>query len=330
MTDRRFELDRAVRDRFVRPEPVVWAEQAELGSLTSTSDVLVTGYLLVVDAHEHRQASVSVKFNTRVNAGEIAAMHGADPSGSLRVTLEIDTARRKALFRFRFDPTATATPCDLQALISWFRSFRPGRRLGLWAERGGWLVATAEVPANRPSFPAAYERAVAVLARIQRRSGVDFPMPSDLDGEDSRAVALADQLLRGKVVRGHWREGTISAEPDLVKNIEQAEHGVRLELLAEQQLTLGDVIIEIGTVEHRYMQALAGGPDPTTGDLRVRAGKNDQFELRLVAVPERANPSGTTSWIPMRWSKLMPANGLPSLGRSFSSQVTLSGPCQVR
>ncbi|MDQ6839000.1 MAG: hypothetical protein M3137_11880 [Actinomycetota bacterium] len=123
-------------------------------------------------------------------------------------------------------------------------------------------------------------------------------MPPELEGERSRSVAIADQLLRGKVVHGRWTEGNITTDPDFVANMERAEHGVRLELLADHELTLGNTLIDIGSVEHRYMQVVADGFDPVTGDLHVRAGKNDRFELRLTAVPERTNLNGTTSWIP--------------------------------
>jgi hypothetical protein len=71
-----------------------------------------------------------------------------------------------------------------------------------------------------------------------------------------------------------------------------------LKMLAGHHLNIDNSDLVIGTAEYRYMQVVSAGVDTETSNLRLIPGRTTISNLRLVAVPERTNSDGTTSWLP--------------------------------
>jgi len=279
-------------------QPLAWGGNG-IAAETDLLEPLLRSELVVVDERGRRRSALPVSFTDRVRGENIASLLGIDPSGSLHVALEATIPATTLWMRFRFQPGPTATPLDLRPIIGWLESLAPGRKLGLWMpEKGRWAAEPHPIPSGIPTIPSGYAGAVRVLARIQERAGASFVMPENVDEDLAKDLGVADKLVRGETASGRWRDVSINDDPQLLGYLKSSEHGALLEFTTDFILEIDGASVAVGQVEYRFMQVTLAGHDKNDGVIRLVPGHNDRFDVRLVAVPERVNPDGATSWLP--------------------------------
>jgi hypothetical protein len=300
LVDQRLEFEGISVVRAARPTTVEWPDlpsastEAALGETT-----FLKAELVITDRRGRRQAALPVDFDRRVQGETAVSLLGSGAAGAFLVSLDAKLPLAGVRMRFRFASRPESTPGELSQVIRWFEALRPGRQLGLWMrDRGRWGVGPDPIPDDHPRVPEDYAHAVHVLARIQQRSGVDFAMPEEIDDDDAQSIGVTDALVKGETVAGRWTDASIQEDPQLLRFLEDSEHGVMLEFKATHHLRLGGQQIPIGEVEYRFLQVRHAEHDQKQQLIRLVPGQNDRFEVRLVGVAEAERPDGSTNWVP--------------------------------
>lgn len=286
--------------RAARPTTVEWPDLPSASTEAALGESpFLKAELVITDRRGRRQASLPVDFDRRVQGESAVSLLGAGAVGAFLVSLDAKLPPEGVRMRFRFAPHSKSTPEELSQVISWFEALAPDRQLGLWmSDRGRWGIGPDLIPGNHPRVPDDYARAVHALARIQQRSGVTFHMPEEIDDEDARSISVTDALVKGKTVSGRWTDASIDEDPQLLRLLEDSEHGVMLEFKTTHHLRLGSKDIPIGEIEYRFLQVLHAEHDPHQHIIRLVPGENDRFEVRLVGVAEVERADGATNWVP--------------------------------
>ncbi len=300
LVDQRLEFEGIPVVRAARPAAVEWSDVPSASTEAALGETpFLKAQLVITDRRGRRQAALPVDFDRRLQRESAVSLLGSGAMGAFLVSLDANLPPAGVRMRFRFAPHSDSTPGELSQVIRWFEALAPDRKLGLWiSDRDRWGIGPDPIPEDHPRVPDDYAGAVHALARIQQRSGVTFKMPEEIDDEDARSISVTDALLKGKTVSGRWTDASIQEDPQLLRFLEESEHGVMLEFKATHHLRLGSEEIPIGEVEYRFLQVRHAERDPKQHIIRLAPGQNDRFEIRLVGVAESQRPDGSTSWVP--------------------------------
>lgn len=256
--------------------------------------------LVLITNEGSRLRSVDVTFTERMVGGGHSTIIGFDKTGSLQAVVDADLPRRTCALKVRFDPHTMATPNDLLAPLELLEALSPGLLLGLWSySTSRWATEPVTIPAVLPGAPDGYSDTVRTLARIQRATRVDFPMPQNITEVDAKAIRIASVLLDGGVVRGTWTSVLLTLDRASVESIQAAAgpYGALFEFTTGYVLNLNGHPIPLGPVEYRLMQVFLGEVgDPVSDDewsVALTPGSNTAFEL--VRVGGRPRPTESLS-----------------------------------
>jgi hypothetical protein len=142
-----------------------------------------------------------------------------------------------------------------------------------------------DLPSPRKSR---HTSAVELLGRIQERTGQWFPITAELDEADVKAIELADALLRGEPVSGHWSGATVVLDEDSLTSMRSAtaDLGALFEFTSDYTVEVAGHRILLGPAHHRLFQVhltdARPGPAPGLVEARLRAGRDDHFEVHLL------------------------------------------------
>lgn len=300
LLDRDLEFDLPRRIEPVGHQRIDWGDGVR-SVHGSRLEPLLRSSLVVTDEDGRHHRSVPVIFTSRVAGEEVTSLLGTDPTGSLHVALDGQTADplNGVRLQLSLEPSPPVFAADLLHVVAWWEALRPGRMLGLWMrEQEVWGVGPEPIGHEPPQVARSYAEAVRKMARISQRCGEAIAMPAEIHAEDVEDIEVADQLVQGKVVRGHWRDAAINDDPQLLDHLLGSEHGVLLEFTAPCVAQIADATITLGEAEYRFTQVTVAGYDPGAGRIRLKPGRNNEFQLRLVTVPERTHPDGSTAWVP--------------------------------
>lgn len=300
LVDQRLEFEGIPVVRAARLATVEWSDWPSASTEAAFSETpFLKAELIITDRRGRRQVSLPVNFDRRVQGESAVSLLGSGAAGAFLVSLDAKLPPAGVRMRFRFAPHSKSTPEDLGRVITWFEALAADRQLGLWmSDRGRWGVRPDPIPGDHPRVPDDYARAVHALARIQQRSGVTFHMPAEIDDDDARSISVTDALVTGKTVSGRWTDASIEDDPQLLRLLEDSEHGVMLEFKTTHHVRLGSTEIPIGEVEYRFLQVRHAERDAKQHVIRLVPGENDRFEVRLVGVAEAERPDGSTNWVP--------------------------------
>jgi hypothetical protein len=141
-----------------------------------------------------------VSRNVGVQGGDV---HLTDYAGVVSVTIRFDDPTHQFTLNYRFVSPERVLPGVLL----------PGLRFLCGVSSGLSVVVLVNgQPAGPPTASArnpipgvlSYMRLASDLDEIQRKSGVYFPMPSSLSGDEGEDILVAKQLLAGEVVNAEW------------------------------------------------------------------------------------------------------------------------------
>ena len=299
LVDQQLEFEGIPVVRATRPTSVDWPDLPASTEAALGETPFLKAELVIADRRGHRQASLPVDFDRRVQGESTVSLLGSGALGAFLVSLDAQLPPERVRMRFRFAPHSGSTPEELSQVIRWFEALAPRRQLGLWmSDRRRWGIGPDLIPDDHPRVPDDYARAVHALARIQQRSGVTFHMPAEIDDEDARSISVTDALVKGKTVSGRWIDASIEEDPQLLRFLEDSEHGVMLEFKTLHHLRLGSKEIPIGEVEFRFLQVLHAEHNPHRHIIRLVPGEDRRFEVRLVGVAAAERPDGSTNWVP--------------------------------
>jgi Family of unknown function (DUF5678) len=244
---------------------------------------------VVVDADGTRLREVDVTFTERLVGPVRSRLVGSDASGSFRVDLEAELPVTEASFRFRFDPTPSATPSDLLPAVNFIDALDPARRLGLWSHsRRRWAAEPMTIPEDHPRLPDGYVATVEALTRIQGSARTTFPMPLTITEDDAVAIRQADALLAGSTSTGRWGSASVVVDQAGGDSIRSASEGfgAQFAFTTEYRAVIAGHIVPLGRMNVRLMQVRVAGVEPADepGHVVVRLvpGADDRYETRLL------------------------------------------------
>lgn len=268
-------------------EPTAAGAQAASVALEAT--------LVAVDEEGRRINALPVVFRRRVTVGETATLLGTDPSQALRIVATVGTKPPSLKLNLRYSAGGPALPRELLASFRFLHALHRPNRLGLWI--GDRAVGEPdELPADA-GFPQAFVELVRSLAFVQTMSGTEFPLPSDLDDDDRRALREAEALLRGETVTSEWADATLglsAIDTDLLQVVDGGSP-FRLEFIAPAVVRVAGNDLALGEAQYVFRMArlenydelrqLADAGDVSAAEAKLHPGTDDTYEVRLLTPP---------------------------------------------
>jgi hypothetical protein len=132
-----------------------------------------------------------------------------DYAGVVRVTMRFDVPTHRFTLTYEFVAPENALPGVLLPGLRFLCGVTSGLSVEVLIDGHAAGPPTA-VPQNPVPELVGYTRLATDLDKIQRKSGVYFPMPSSLSIDEQDHIRMAAQLLAGEVVNGEWTSSTMT------------------------------------------------------------------------------------------------------------------------
>lgn len=234
---------------------------------------------------------VPVVFDSRTVIGGLASLSGSDASGTLRVRFSA-TPKGEGRINITLDPPSTATPRSILCVLNLMDELAGGATFGVWFHAtDDWAVPPAPAT-DAPRIPNHYRRAVEAVAQLQASSGVEFPMPEEINERTAQGVAQALSLLSGSEVRSRWTHAEIelsSRDTEEAAFTEGATYGVTTDIA--YGIDIGEERLDLGLVQADFAKAKIVSVRPSaegTSDVRIEFTPDDDDMVTLSMV-ERSN-----------------------------------------
>ncbi len=137
-----------------------------------------------------------------------AGIHGGDLAltdyaGVVNVDIRLDVTTKRSTLNYRFAHPDKMLPGTLLPALRFLSGIHSGAAL-IVLVNGQAAGPAASAPQALPPELVGYTRLATDLDDIQRTSGVFFPMPTSLSGDEQDNILIAAQLLAGDTVRAEW------------------------------------------------------------------------------------------------------------------------------
>jgi len=256
----------------------------------TTDKIMHRCALVLLEADGTHLRQVDITFSERVVTTSRSRISGGDRSGSFLVVLEGEVPPTRLHFHFKYQQVASATPEELLPAVELLDGLQVGRRLGLWSlTTGQWAAEPVAIPEDHPRLPAGYSSTVGALARVQRHTGLRFPMPEEITDDDATALRRADTLLSGATLAGRWQHLDVELDAGSVDVIRSAtsDLGAVFEFTSDYAVQIAGRTVVLGSAEHRFRHILLEDARRSEGSAaliaRLVPGQDDRFEIRLLS-----------------------------------------------
>jgi hypothetical protein len=137
---------------------------------------------------------------TGLHGGELTLSDYADV---VDVTMRLDVPTRRFTLNYHFSTPENVLPGALVPALRFLSGISSGQFVAVLfnGQPIGPPVTSTQI---LPSELNGYLRLATDLDEIQRKSGIYFPMPSSLSGEEQDNILIARQLVDGETVSGEW------------------------------------------------------------------------------------------------------------------------------
>jgi hypothetical protein len=205
-----------------------------------------------------------------------------DAAELMSAEIRVDVANSKFTFHYTFSPRP-CTPSVALPIMRFMAALQAPNSLTIQLGTGQPLGPPAELPERERVVDAASLRLAEMLARVQEATSNWFDAPTELTREDVEALALADELLRGEIVRGTWERFAPEMEPRWQKEFVEQHIATAGDLHTAVSLwQKGDVSvvvagheIPLGVVSTHMYSARLENPSAATNILTGDAGADE-------------------------------------------------------
>lgn len=268
------------------PSPDAAAEAVSVG-LEAT--------LLTTDERGNVVNALPVHFRRRVTMADTATLLGTDDSGAIRVVATVSANPPSLKLNLHYLVGNASLPRDLLTSFRFLRSLRRPNRLVMTI--GDRSVGEPDELPIETEFPQGVLEVVRSLAFIQTVTGIEFPLPPELEDDDVRTMNEAEALLRGETVTSRWSDATLGLSTIDTQLLAVVEDGrpFRLEfvapvvaVLAGHEVPLGDAnyVFRVAFLEN-YAELLEAAEVDAMAQAQasLRPGDDDRYEVTLIAPP---------------------------------------------
>lgn len=173
--------------------------------------------------------------------GKGISFYAENESGTFGLGVQIDQQTKSFTLSFAPKVTTDSTPAEMSRVFAWLDELYQGREIQVRNLDGGAVLFSGKATAT-PSPFSTDRSAFAGLHRLQKHSGVDFPAPEELTGDDLAAIEVGVQLLNSGSAEVPWTTEHLNVT--LTGDIEGLLGG-------RQQLVIDQTVITLPVAGHR-------------------------------------------------------------------------------
>jgi hypothetical protein len=141
-----------------------------------------------------------------------------DAAELLSAEIRVDGVDSRFTSHYTFSPRP-CTPSVALPVMRFMAALQAPNTLTMQLATGQPLGPPTELPERERVVDERSLRLVEMLARVQEATSTWFEAPTELSRDDVEGLALADELLKGEVVRGTWERFAPEMEPYWRKRI---------------------------------------------------------------------------------------------------------------
>lgn len=247
--------------------------------------------LTAIDSRGHVVNALPIHFNQKVATGQSVTLVGADASGELGVTATVLLNPLSIRLDFEWTARQSTTPRARLAPFRFLSALDPPARLGLLL--GNESIGEPEPVPKSFGISDQVIEGTRSLAFVQAMTGVEFPMPRELDEEDLRDLHEAEILLAGGTLSGQWDAVTLSLtaiDPRIVASLD-GDSQFMIELVAPVVARIAGRDVPLGNATYVFRSVLvdnyrelaeAGSTNDKPLEVRLRPGVGDTYEIQLM------------------------------------------------
>lgn len=169
-------------------------------------------------------AELPLRLVSRTTGARGAELHLEDHSGSVTVALRLDVADRRLNLNYTYSQPDDLLPAALIPPVRFLVALTPDSAMGI-AVDGKDAGPPTRVPAPTDDAASGFLSLLSALDRIQRTTGVYFPLPSTLSDEDLHDIDVVERLLDGETVVGSWTDLRITTTVGSLRELAEGPLG---------------------------------------------------------------------------------------------------------
>lgn len=238
--------------------------------------------LVLVDPHGTHPIELPVTFKRQApHRGRVRSV-GSDASGAIEVDIDFDVRTAELKLNLRVGELAGRLVPDAARAAAFLRSLHAPMKLGLAIPgRGIRKEHLISVSLTESMIdPEIAETLVALDRVVAAADGGEIRVPDRLTAAEWDAVAKAERLLDGDIVRHSWNEMTLHATAEsareMLEGVLSGQAGIDLHVPLE--VRVGEAVLSIGDRWMRVRSAVATNKDEALRQAEI----DDMVEIHLV------------------------------------------------